>query len=146
MHAKHFIRSLSDEERLAILKDFPKPQADVMSAPKLDGEVKEQLKMQGKDPHYGSEKSLYKLQEQVLDVAGPLIYLWSDLFNREARVSNEDVLLLIQRALVLLGSASHAISLKRRKIAWSRTNRKLKSLASEDYEKRDKFVWSRLHR
>ena len=110
---KHFNCSLSEEERLAILKDFPKPQTGVMSAPKLDEEVKEQLKMRGKDPHYGSEKSLYRLQEQMLDVAGPLMCLCSDFLNKEARVSNDDVLLLIQQALVLLGSASHAISLER---------------------------------
>ena len=50
--------------------------------------------------------------------------------------SKEDILLLTQRALVLLGSASHAISLKRRKVAWARINPKLKSLAVEDYGKR----------
>ena len=105
---KHFNRQLSEEEISAIMKDFPKPQCGVTSAPNLDDEVKEQLKMQGKDPHYGSEKSLYKLQEQVLDVAGSLTCLWSDLLNKEAKVSNEDVLLLLQRALVLLGSASHS--------------------------------------
>ena len=93
--------------------------------------------MRGKDPHYGSDKSLYKLQEQVLDMAGPLTCLWSDLLNKEATVSNEDVLLLLQRALVLVGSASHAISLERRKIAWARINPKLKSLASDGYEKRE---------
>ena len=134
---KHFNRSLSDDEREAIMKDFPKPVCGVMSVPKLDEEVKEQLKVRGKDPHFGSKKSLYKLQEQLLDVAGPLTCLWADLLNKEATVSPEDILLLLQRALVLLGSASHAIFLERRKIAWSRINPKLKSLASEDYDKRD---------
>ena len=122
---KHFNCSLSGDERVSILKDFPKPQCGVMSAPKLDEKVKEQLKMRGKDPHYGSEKSLYKLQEQVLDVAGPLTCLWSDLLNKEAKVANEDVLLLLQRALVLVGSASQCFRGLR--------------------EERDKFVRSRLH-
>ena len=85
-----------------------------MSAPKLDEQLKEQLK---KDPHYGSAKSLYKLQEQVLDVAGPFTCLWLDLLNKEAEVSNEDVILLHQCTLLLVGSASHAISLERKKIA-----------------------------
>ena len=43
----------------------------------------------------------------------------------------------IQRSLVLLGSASQAISQERRKIAWSRINSKLKSLADENYGKRE---------
>ena len=104
---KHFNRSLSDDERESIMKDFPKPDCGVLTAPKLDEQVKEHLKMKGKDPHFGSEKSLYKLQEQMLDVAGPLTCLWADLLNKEARISAEDTLLLVQRALVLLGSASH---------------------------------------
>ena len=40
--------------------------------------------------------------------------------------------MVVQRALVLLGSASNTITLERRKIAWSRFNPKLKSLASEE--------------
>ena len=39
---KHFNRSLPEEERSAIMKAFPKSQCGVMSAPKLDEEVKEQ--------------------------------------------------------------------------------------------------------
>lgn len=134
---KHFNRSLSDAEREAIMKDFPKPNCPVMSAPKLDEQVKDQLKRKGKDPHFGAEKSLYKIQDQLLDVAGPLACLWADLLNKEAKVSREDTLLLLQRALVLLGSTSHAITLERRKVAWSRINPSLKALATEEYEKRE---------
>ena len=43
---------------------------------------------------------------------------------------------MVQRALVLLGSASHSTTLKRRKIAWARINPSLKSLATEKYEDR----------
>ena len=66
---KHFNWPLSDAEREAIMKDFPKPNCHVMSAPKLDEQVKDQLKGKGKDPHFGSEKSLYKIQDHLLDVA-----------------------------------------------------------------------------
>ena len=135
--AKHFNRCLTDAEREAILKDFPRPDVDALQPPKLDEEVKEQLKRSGKDPHFGAEKSLYKIQGQLLDVAGPLTCLWADLLNPKARVSTENTLLLIQRALVLLGSTSHSVSQERRKIAWTRINPKLKSLATEEYEKRE---------
>ena len=43
---------------------------------------------------------------------------------------------LIQRALVLLGSASHAINIERRKIVWAKMNPKLRSLGSEEYGER----------
>lgn len=61
--------------------------------------MKDQLKSKGKDPHQGAEKSLYKIQDQLLDVTGPLTCLWADL---------------LQRALVLLGSTSHSINIERR--------------------------------
>ena len=35
---------------------------------------------------------MYKLQEQMFDVAGPLTCLWVDLLNKEAHVSAEDTL------------------------------------------------------
>lgn len=45
--------------------------------------------------------------------------------------------LLLQRALVLLGSTSHAIVLERQNVAWSRINLSLKALTTEDCEKHE---------
>ena len=102
---RHFNRSLSNEEREAIMKDFPQPNCDAVVTPKMDDEVKEQLRQKGKDAFFGSEKTLYRVQEQLLDTAGPLSCLWADLLNKDATVSKEDIVMLVQRALVLLGSA-----------------------------------------
>lgn len=104
--------------------------------PKLGGEVKDQLKSKGKGSHYGAEKSLYKIQDQLLDVVGPLTCLWSDLLNKQAKVSSEVVLLLLQRAIVLLGNASHTVTIERRKVAWAKMNPKLRGLGSEEYGNR----------
>ena len=134
--SKHFNKALTEEEREAIRKDFPRPNAEAMTTPKLGGEVKDQLKSKGKDPHHGAEKSLYKIQDQLLDVVGPLTCLWADLLNKEANVSPHDILLLLQRALVLLGSTSHSINVERRKVAWAKMNPKLRSLGTEDYGER----------
>ena len=134
---KHFNRTLEEDEREAILKDFPKPYCKTIIAPRLDDQVREQLKRKGKDPNFGAEKSLFKIQDQLPDVVGPLTCLWADLLDKEAGVTPEDTLLLVQRALVLVGSVSHSITLERRKIAWSRINPKLKSLASEEYNERE---------
>ena len=62
--------------------------------------------------------------------------LWDDLTSKEAVLSRED----FQRALVLLSTASHMISShmissERRKVAWGKINPKLKTLASEEYNK-----------
>ena len=65
---KHFNKPLARAERMAILKDFPKPSCPALEVPKLDDQVRDHLKGRGKDPHFGAEKYLYKLQETVLDV------------------------------------------------------------------------------
>ena len=134
---KHFNKSLTEAERAAILKDFPLPDCEVLTVPKLDDQIKEQLRSRGKDPHFGSERTLYKIQESMLEVAAPLTCLWADLLNKEAEVTIEDTLLLVQRSLVLLGSASNQISAERRRVAWGKINPKLKSLANEEYAKRE---------
>ena len=59
---KHFNRSPSEEERKSIMKDFLRPSYDALLVPKLDDQLKDHLKAKGKDPLYGSEKSLYKMQ------------------------------------------------------------------------------------
>ena len=114
---KHFNKALSVAERKAILKDSPKPSCQALEVPKLDDQVKDHLRGKGKDPHFGAEKSLYRIQEAVLDVAGPLTCLWATLLDDQAATSREDTLLMVQRALVLLGNASNAISQERWKVA-----------------------------
>ena len=91
--------------------DFPKPAYPALCVPKLDEEIKDQIKKAEKNPHFGAEKSLFKLQEQILEMAGPLTCLWADIRNWKATVKQEDVLLLLQRVLVLLG-VSHTPSLR----------------------------------
>ena len=64
--------------------------------------IKDQIKKAGKNPHFGAEKSLFKIQERILEMTGPLTCLWSDTLNQKATVKQEDILLLLQRVLVLL--------------------------------------------
>ena len=78
---KHFLHPLPPEEREAIMKDFPKPACSALCVPKLDEEIKEQIKKVGKNPHFVSEKFLFKFQEQMLEITGPLTFLWADMLN-----------------------------------------------------------------
>ena len=55
---KNFNHSLSEGERKAILKDFPKPSCEAIQVPRLDDWVKEHLRSRCKDPHFGLEKTL----------------------------------------------------------------------------------------
>ena len=54
-------------------------------------------------------------------MVGSLTCLWMDLLNQDVAVKPEDVILLLQRVLVLLVSAS-CISQERRRVTWSQTN------------------------
>jgi len=54
--AKHFNKSLSSEERKKI---FPSHSVRPCKFLSLDDQLKENPKGRGKDPHYGSEKTLY---------------------------------------------------------------------------------------
>ena len=133
---RHFNRSLPDKDKDNILTEFPRPDCPALVAPKLDGLVKEQLSRKGKDPQFGAERTLYKLQEQLLEVTGPLTCLWADIVNPDVELKAGEALRLLQRALVLLGNTLHGISLERRKIACSRINPKLKSIATEEFADR----------
>ena len=130
-------KSLSEEDCKAILEDYPVPDCATVKAPKLDVEVMEQLKSKGKDPQFGAERNLYKIQEHLLEVIGPLTSLWVDLLCLDGKVSKEHIVQQIQRALVLVGSTSHSINVERRRVAWARINPKLKPLAEEDYKDKE---------
>lgn len=55
---KYFTRSLQEEEREAILKDFPKLSHKATIVPSLDEQVKDQLKRKGGHPNFGREITL----------------------------------------------------------------------------------------
>jgi len=64
-------------------------------------------------------------------MAGPLICLWADLTSKDVQVKPQEIILFVQRVLVLLGSASHS---ERRKVTWSRVNPSIVDLLPEDGE------------
>jgi len=133
---KHFLHPLAPEERETIKTYFLKPASSALAVPKLDDDIKEQIKKAGESPHFGAERSLFKLQEQILEMARPLTCLWSDILSRKATVKQEDVLLLLQSVLMKLGSVSHTITQERRRIAWGRVN-PANTLPDEPEEERE---------
>ena len=83
------------------------------------------------------ERCLYNLQEELLEVTGPLTCLWSDLLNLTSKPTKEEIVLQLQRALCIVGSTYHSMNVEQRKLAWARINPSLKPLAEEKYEKCD---------
>jgi len=115
---KHFKHTITAEEKNAIMEDFPKLSCTALCTPKFDKDIKKQIRMVGRDPHFRVEKHLFKLQDQILDKAGPLTCLWMDLLDQDISMKPEEIILLLQRVLVLLGSASFNITRKRGVWLW----------------------------
>lgn len=83
---KHFGWMIMAEERLAIMKNFPKLSCQVLRTLKLVEDMRKQIKKADKDPLLGAERSLFKLHEQLLDMVGQLTCLWADLSNKRVEV------------------------------------------------------------
>ena len=58
------------------MADFPKT---VLHTPKVDDKIKRLIQQAGKDLHFRTEKALYRVQDQILNLAEPLTCLWSDI-------------------------------------------------------------------
>lgn len=71
-------------------------------------------------------------------MAGPLTCLWADLLNQDATVTPENIILLLQRVLVLLGSASYNVTQERRRVALSQVNPTINSLPDDTEEAKEK--------
>lgn len=97
------------------MKEFPKPNCKLLQVPRLNEGMKAQIRRSEKDPHFGVERSLYKLQDQLLDATGLLTCLWSGLMNKDVEVNPQEIILFAQRVLVLLESTSHTIIQERQR-------------------------------
>jgi len=120
------------------MEDFPKPSCTAVCTSKLDKDIKKQIRMVGRDPHFGVEKRLFKFQDQILDMAGPLTCLWVDLLDQNITVKQEEIILLLQRVLVLLGSTSYNITQEKRRVALGHVNSTIKSLLEDTREPTEK--------
>ena len=66
----------------------------------MDPEVEEQLSKNGKDPHYfGVEKTLYKHQEQLLEVTDLFTCLWSDQMEKADNLVVPEGLVQVAQAI-----------------------------------------------
>ena len=133
---KHFRRTLSKEERTAMLRVHPKPDTPVASPPKLDQFMSD---FAGKRLEKAHDTQLIKIQTNLLYAANPLAKLWSEVVEQgldqdpKALIPIADVLDTIQKALVLLGSANNTISETRREMALGAAHSSFRKYAKGDF-------------
>ena len=107
--SKHLRRCLTKEEREALFKEHPRPDAEVCTVPKVDKYMAEDGKAQ-----------LTKIQATILAILRPLTAAWRDLLdaglkdNPDIAVPATEALSLIQRTICLVGNASKLTSQFRR--------------------------------
>ena len=133
---QHFRRSLSKEERTAMLRKHPKPDTKVMIPPKLDQFISD---FAPKKVDKARDAALTKIQGSLLDAVNPLANLWSNLIEQrldgdhQAVIPVVEVLDVIQRTLVLLGNANNLLSERRREVALDAVHPSLKRYAKGDF-------------
>ena len=133
---KHFRRSLSKEERTAMLRKHPKPDTKAMAPPRLDQFITD---FAPKKVDKARDAALARIQGGLLYAANPLAYLWANLMEQglegdsEAVIPVSEVLDVLQRTLVLLGNASNLLSERRREIALEAIHPSLKKYAKGDF-------------
>ena len=133
---KHFCRSLSKQERTAMLKRHPKPDTEAAVPPKLDNFISD---FAGKKLDKARDAQLARIQGAVLYAANPLTCLWSDLADQgltqdpKAAILVSDVLDIVQRSLVLLWNANNLISETRRETALESIHPSLKKYGKGDF-------------
>ena len=115
----NFRRSLSSSQIFGILEETSLPDLDVLSAPKLDKAIADQIPKNYKKSVENRDKELIKVQRHVINVGAPLTAL-HDLLESKQELSHDELLNLVERAICLLGNAANSISvLRRSKILYS---------------------------
>ena len=112
---KHFRQPLSDTAVKEMLIRDPRPDVPACQVPTVDDAVSSWL---GDKFPKSADSNMYKLQQSLLSVSGPLVQLWEDIIaNADATEVPRDVVLeTLQRTLVLLGHVNAKFSAHRRSV------------------------------
>jgi len=140
---RHFRRTLSKKERKAMIKADPKPDCEAAFTPEVDEFL--QTFWKGKINN-SQDGDLKQIQTALLNATGPLCGLWSQLLDqglgKESDLVQAPVVLdMIQRTLVLLGSANNLLSERRRANILQTVDPKLAKYAKGEFPKAGKYLF-----
>ena len=120
-----------------MLKGHPKPNSKVMVPPKLDQFVSD---FAPKKVDKARDAALSRIQGSLLYAVNPLTNMWAGLIEQglvedpEGLIPIPDVLDIIQRSIVLIGSANNLVSETRREVALDAIHSSLKKYAKGDFK------------
>ena len=134
--SKHLRQCLTKEEREALFKEHPRPDAEVCTVPKVDKYMTEYL---GKQFPKEGEAQLTRIQTAILAILRPLTAAWRDLLdaglkdNPDIAVPATEALSLIQRTICLVGNASELTSQSRREKILTAIDPSWSKFSSEEF-------------
>ena len=112
---KNFRRKLSYDQVLDILEVSSVPAVDALASPSLDTNIPNQIpNFQTKKYVQERDKELASVQRALLNATGPLCCLHDALESNES-IPSEDLKLMLEQPLCLLGSSNYQLSALRRK-------------------------------
>ena len=135
-------RSTNSKFDRRIVEDHPNwflyTRVQCPSSPKLDSEMKDQLHNKGKNPQFGIERRLCRMNSGTATRSDKsLTCLWADLYKSDTMQTNEETIPLLLRMLVLVSSMNNFINVERSRTTYSRINSLLKPLAEKKCKKRE---------
>ncbi|CAB4016219.1 Hypothetical predicted protein, partial [Paramuricea clavata] len=111
---KHFRRKLTFDQVCDILEEQAVPSVDTLVAPTLDPSMLEYVAVQNKKFIQERDKEITVIQRAMLNATGPLGTL-HDQLRQDNNLKSEDLKLILEQTLCLLGSANTHLSVLRRK-------------------------------
>lgn len=112
---KHFRRKLTYDQVSDILDSYSIPSVDCLFSPTLDNSVLNQISpLKSRKYTQERDKELASVQRSMLNTTGPLCCL-HDALCSDQEISKDDIKLILEQSLCLLGSANFQFSALRRK-------------------------------
>ncbi|CAB4031124.1 Hypothetical predicted protein, partial [Paramuricea clavata] len=140
-------KTLSTYERKQITKEFPRPNIEAVYTPVLDNYLSSLIA-----GAKGVDKEPKRLQDQILDVVGPLSMVFEHVSGWQSSQDSAETITVpsnninglyacLTKALCLLGSINNQLTVQRRKQILDKLNPKLNSLATEPFPDAGKMLF-----
>ena len=140
-------KRLSRFERRSLVKSYPRPNVDSVYTPALDDYLKPFIQG-GSAP----DKPLKELQDNILDIFGPLSTVYENLISMLHTIGSDAVIQLdkesisafitcVKHTMLLVGDVSSRVATNRRELVLKKINPLLSSLASEDFTDANKQLF-----
>ena len=137
---KHFRRKLTFDQVCDILEEQAVPSVDALVAPVFDPSMLQHVAASNKKFIQERDRELAGIQRAMLNATGPLCTL-HDQLEQGVTLQPQDLKLILQQTLCLLGSANTQLSTLRRKKILASINKSKIDLATQPLPNAKKWLF-----